>query len=194
MGRITLVMLVFVIVCMITHRGNWSAWKKIIVVPAAWIVQLTLQLPVAIGLSPFLAWIEPTKGDRVIVLFSSLPVVIFAMRYSRLFVRPANQIASQSSDIAVQSVDSESTQIQPTDEGAHELAPAVVAESLRSLSDVSTQTLQPRSKVKISAKEIVADIKSGMTSVDLKDKYGLTDNQMQSVLTKLKDKGLLKDG
>jgi len=53
----------------------------------------------------------------------------------------------------------------------------------------------PRNETRpqVSARAIVADIKSGMTAADLKNKYRLTDGQMQRVFTKLIDNGLLKD-
>ncbi len=88
-GLITLAMLVFVIVCMTTHRGNWSRWKKIGFVLAAWIVQLILMIPIGIALAIFVPQIGLVHLDKSIIFLASLPVVIFAMRYSREFVRLA---------------------------------------------------------------------------------------------------------
>ncbi len=44
----------------------------------------------------------------------------------------------------------------------------------------------------IKAKEIVHDIRSGMTEQDLKTKYGLTDNAFKNLLAKLMQAGLLE--
>ncbi len=225
MGRIAFVMLVFVSVCMITHRGNWKPWKKIAFVPAALIVHAALQVAVAIGLAD-MSRVEGQQtllhGDRLISLLISLPILIFAMRYSRLFVRRANGIASQTSDPVTQSVDltNEVTpkvmpapssqiiemssapttperpkpwvQIQRKDEDANEHAPTVVTENVHKAPQTLGDAVQRQPRLRISAKEIVADIKMGMTTTGLKEKYGLTDEQVQRVFTKLMDKGLLK--
>jgi hypothetical protein len=47
-------------------------------------------------------------------------------------------------------------------------------------------------KRKLSAKEILADIKAGMSDSDLKAKYELLDNQLEKVFEKLSAAGLLK--
>ncbi len=89
---ITLAMLVFVTVCMTTHRGNWSRWKKIAFVLAAWIVQTILMIPIAIVLAVFVPQIG-INLDKSVIFLASLPVIVFAMRYSREFVRPAVSLA-----------------------------------------------------------------------------------------------------
>jgi len=49
-------------------------------------------------------------------------------------------------------------------------------------------------KITVSAKEILADIKAGMDNTALMKKYGLSDKGLQSVLKKLVDAGVLKQG
>ena len=86
-----LVMLVLVIVCAATERGRWRLWKRIALVPGAWLAQAVLQIPAvfAVGL-PIAMW-RPDVVERMIGLAASVPVVIFAMRHSRLFVAPAGE-------------------------------------------------------------------------------------------------------
>lgn len=48
-------------------------------------------------------------------------------------------------------------------------------------------------KKKLSARQILADIRSGMEEPDLKSKYGLSDKALESVFRQLSHKGLLTD-
>lgn len=86
-------MLVLVTVCMFTERGRWKMWHRIAAIPAAWIGQALLQVPalVAVGRRPDIA-------ERMVSLAASLPVVIFAMRQSRLFVTRHANPAQESRD------------------------------------------------------------------------------------------------
>lgn len=46
---------------------------------------------------------------------------------------------------------------------------------------------------KISAKELVADIKTGMTDDELMGKYGISDQSLQKLFQQLLDKGLVNE-
>lgn len=46
--------------------------------------------------------------------------------------------------------------------------------------------------VKVSAKEVLADIRAGMSDRDLMKKYGLSEKGLQSLSKKLIDAGVLK--
>ena len=88
---IVLTMLALVIVCMISERGRWKTWQRVLFVPLAWIAQPLLYIPLALPLALMIAVLDFGGGrkdlvDRSIVFLSSLPVVLFAMRQSRLFV------------------------------------------------------------------------------------------------------------
>lgn len=54
--------------------------------------------------------------------------------------------------------------------------------------------MPPHEKKKISAKDILADIKGGMDATALKMKYGLSDEGLNKVYGKLKTAGLLTEG
>ena len=88
-GWVILIMLIFISICMITERGQWKLWQRRGLVPLSWIVEALL--------SPFAAFtvgaLVYSSGrehlvDRAIAFFASLPIIIFAMRKSKLFVTP----------------------------------------------------------------------------------------------------------
>ena len=87
---IVLAMLVVVTVCMITERGRWKTWQRIMCVPLAWVAQPLFAIPVAltIGVLVFGAG-RKDLVDGTITFRSSLPGVLFAMRQSRLFGAPS---------------------------------------------------------------------------------------------------------
>ena len=85
---IAFVMLVFVSVCMVTERGQWKTWHRIGFVFLAWILQAILTLPVLLTVGAFVhAGGRPDLVDRITAFLASLPIVVIAMRRSRLFVR-----------------------------------------------------------------------------------------------------------
>lgn len=87
-GWVISVMLVFVSICMATERGQWSAWRRVGFVPLAWIVHALLA-PVAFGLGILVYQSgRPDLLDRAITFFASIPIVLWAMWRSHLFVAP----------------------------------------------------------------------------------------------------------
>jgi len=92
-GWIILVMLVSVSICMITERGHWKVWQRIGFVPLAWVVEAILAPLFAFSIGAFVyASGYPHLVNYVTSFFSSLPIVIFAMWHSRLFVRQKHEI------------------------------------------------------------------------------------------------------
>ena len=81
---IAFVMLVFTTVCMITHRGQWPISWRVGFVPAASILHALISVPMVV----VVLFVRPELQDRAVSFLSSLPVVLFAMRHSRLFVIP----------------------------------------------------------------------------------------------------------
>ena len=61
-------------------------WQRIALVPGAWLAQAVLQIPALFAVGLPLAMGRPDVVERMIGLAASVPVVIFAMRHSRLFV------------------------------------------------------------------------------------------------------------
>ena len=82
-GWIILVMLVLVSICMGTERGDWQIWKRVGFVPLVWILHAVLSLPAGIVV---VGIVSPELLDRALTFVASLPIAIFAMRRSRLFV------------------------------------------------------------------------------------------------------------
>lgn len=79
-------MLVFVGLCMKTERGRWKLWQRIAFLPFAWGVQALFGLFFAHLFGPGL--IEADRAhlvDRMGMLLGSFPLVLFAMRQSRLY-------------------------------------------------------------------------------------------------------------
>ena len=91
-GWIILIMLVFVTICMITERGQWKLWQRIGFVPLAWIAEAILSALAAFTIGMFVYGSgQQHLVNRTVTLFSSLPMVILAMRCSILFVRQADK-------------------------------------------------------------------------------------------------------
>ena len=82
-GPMVISMLILVSVCMATERGRWKRWQKICFVPFAYILHVVLFLPGLFLLSPLASRHLVGRGACFI---ASLPIVVFAMRQSRLFV------------------------------------------------------------------------------------------------------------
>ncbi len=86
-GWVTLVMLSYLILCMANERGEWSGNKKVVFVLIGWVVELALSIPVAMTIGILYGLAGKTElAGRGIEFFASLPVVIYAMRRSKLFV------------------------------------------------------------------------------------------------------------
>lgn len=87
-GWIVLTMVVLVSICMVTERGQWKVWQRIGLVFLAWIVQAILTIPIALVVVPLLLLGNRADfADRGVSFVATIPVVVFAMRRSRLFVR-----------------------------------------------------------------------------------------------------------
>jgi hypothetical protein len=85
-GWIIAVMVAFVIVCMATERGRWNLWRRIGFVLVAWIGHPLLCRPVNLVVVPIDVLLGTTQfTDRGVAFFASIPIVLFAMRRSRLF-------------------------------------------------------------------------------------------------------------
>jgi len=86
-GWITIVMLIVVIVCMITERGRWKLQQRVGFVFFAWIAHsifaFSMFIPVGAALS---ASGRLHLLERTVTFLATLPVLIFAMRQSRIFV------------------------------------------------------------------------------------------------------------
>lgn len=96
-GWIIILMLSFVSICMVTERGQWSTWKRLGFVPLAWLVHAVLT-PLTLGLGILVYQSgRPELLDRAITFFASIPVVLWAMWRSRLFVAQQQHIESKSS-------------------------------------------------------------------------------------------------
>lgn len=82
---IILVMLIMVGVCVFTPRAPRPLWKALLAFPVALAAHAVLQL---IGVLPALLGLVDSKEklDRVVAFSGALPVVIYSMRQSRLFV------------------------------------------------------------------------------------------------------------
>lgn len=83
-GFIILVMVVFLVVCMATERGQWRVWQRVGFVPLGWLAEAVICFPVWLLITSHL----PLGGfrDETTTLLSGLAVVLYAMRRSRLFV------------------------------------------------------------------------------------------------------------
>ena len=87
-----LVLLVSVVLCMVTERGDWNKSLRILFVLLTPFVEAFLELPFVLMMGPGLYLTG--RGhliDSVATFFSSLAILIFAMRQSQLFVRPLEQ-------------------------------------------------------------------------------------------------------
>lgn len=92
-GAVTLVMLVFLVVCMATAR-EWSIWKRVFLVLGSIPGQAVLQAVCIVTFAGLLIGagggpLDPTGSaiylDRLVASFASLPFVLWGMRRSRLF-------------------------------------------------------------------------------------------------------------
>ena len=87
----TIVMLLFVSICMATERGDWNIIIRIIFVPAMWLVNSFLAVVMIIP-----AFFLPIENNYYIeligLLISGLLIIAFAMRRSKLFVEAKTRI------------------------------------------------------------------------------------------------------
>lgn len=90
---IILVMLIMVGICVFNPRQPWPLWKKVIALPIALAAQAVLQY---LGV-PLALLARHELIGRLMAFSGALPVVIYAMRQSRLFVvpKPASSIEGE---------------------------------------------------------------------------------------------------
>ena len=87
-GWVVAVMLTCVIICMIFERGEWSVWKRVGFVFLSWILQVLLGLvilPIAYLLVASGGKLELV--DRFIGLLSGIPIILYSMWHSRIFIK-----------------------------------------------------------------------------------------------------------
>jgi hypothetical protein len=85
-GSIIMMMVVFVIACMATERGQWKTWQRVGFVPLAWIVHALLTPVAVFTLLAFGVTSESRVFYRGTDFLASIPVVLYAAWRSRLFV------------------------------------------------------------------------------------------------------------
>tara|TARA_B110000263_G_C15117774_1_gene422855 strand:- start:308 stop:754 length:447 start_codon:yes stop_codon:yes gene_type:complete len=90
-GFTTLVMLLFVSICMVTERGDWNIFIRIIFVPAMYLVNSFLAVVMIIPALFF--QIEINYYIELIgLLISGILIIAFAMRRSKLFIEEKTRI------------------------------------------------------------------------------------------------------
>jgi hypothetical protein len=94
---IILVMLIMVGICVFAPRQPWPWWRKVLTILGAWTAQALLQVPgffLALLLVRLVGTFEKEKIERLIQFSAALPIVIYVMRHSRLFVIAKDSLAS----------------------------------------------------------------------------------------------------
>ncbi len=92
LGWVIIAMLLSVCICMATERGEWRIWQRIGFIPVAWFLHPLLMIPFQFSIGLLLYKLGRFHLiDRSTAFWGSLPIVIFAMRRSRLFVFPQSQ-------------------------------------------------------------------------------------------------------
>ena len=94
---IILMMLVAVSVCMVTERALWGIWRRFLAVPGSWFAHAVLHWPAAAIGRLFYSTGFPELVDYVSVYLATVPIVLWAMWHSRLFVAATNQSTASSS-------------------------------------------------------------------------------------------------
>jgi len=91
LGFSTLVMLLFVSICMVTERGDWNIFIRIIFVPAMYLVNS--KLAVIIIIPALFFQIEINYYIELIgLLASGLLIIAFSMSRSKLFIEEKTHI------------------------------------------------------------------------------------------------------
>ncbi len=87
---ISVVFFLIIIVCMATQRSGWRVWKRILYLPACFIVHVVLTIPAAATLGIMMYSLNHTRSvaeQRAVFILASIPILVYSMRQSRLFVR-----------------------------------------------------------------------------------------------------------
>ena len=81
-----------IIICMVTERGRWQIWKRMIYIPLCFLFHVLLTIPssAALGILKFSPDHVRTHAEqRAVFLLASIPILVYSMRQSRLFVGKA---------------------------------------------------------------------------------------------------------
>lgn len=86
-----------IVLCMFTERGRWPLWKRLAFLPASFLAHVVLTVPAAAALgvlrhSP--DHVRTVGEQRAVFLLASFPILIVAMRQSRLFMRTSRRPAA----------------------------------------------------------------------------------------------------
>ena len=84
-GYVIFIMLVLVSACMLTERGEWKLWRRVLWVPGSWLLHASLCASVIGFIGAMFAGRSEFEA-RATSFFGSLPIVLISMRRSRLFV------------------------------------------------------------------------------------------------------------
>jgi hypothetical protein len=79
-------LLLFFSLCMLTERGGWGLWRRIAFVAGAWLAFCYVALPLVFVVLTLCAPAYPPLITEVAIYGGSVPLVMWAMRHSRLFV------------------------------------------------------------------------------------------------------------
>ena len=86
-GWIILVMLVFLAICMVYERSNWGIWKRIGFVLLSWVLQSIISVLVVFSIGLLINEVRPHLVNRATSFIATLPLVIYGMQRSLLFVK-----------------------------------------------------------------------------------------------------------
>jgi len=79
-----------ILACMITQRTQWRLWKRIAYLPLSFVAHVLLTVPSSMALGILKrstdAYARTDAEQRAVFLLASIPIVVFSMRQSRLFV------------------------------------------------------------------------------------------------------------
>jgi hypothetical protein len=86
-----------IVVCMFTQRTGWPLWKRIAFLPASFLAHVALTIPAAATLGVLMHspdHVRTLGEQRAVFLMASFPILILALRQSRVFVRPSRSLAT----------------------------------------------------------------------------------------------------
>jgi len=88
---ITVGFFALIIICMLTERGRWPVWKRLVFFPASFVMHVVLTVPsgAMLGIlkrSP--DHVRTIGENRAQFVLASIPILLYAMHQSWLFMRP----------------------------------------------------------------------------------------------------------
>ena len=87
---ISIAFFAIIILCVATERGRWPLWKRLVFVPASFVMHVVLTIPAGAMLGVLMRspdHVRTVGEQRAVFILASLPVLLYAMHQSRLFVR-----------------------------------------------------------------------------------------------------------